>query len=390
MNHKEPIWTKQFISVFLTNMSVFVVFYGLVSILPLYAKDALSRTDEEAGLLMTIFLVSAIITRPFTGKLLDIVGKRKMLLISLFFYLLCTILYYFITPFEGLLALRFFQGIWFSVVTTAAGSIAADIVPATRRGAGLGYFVMSTNLAVVIGPFIALFVIQSFSYDALFILMSVLMIIGALVSLLIPKMESEGIGNRKKGFTWNDLFEKKAVPIALLAGLVAFSYASVLSYLSIYAKEKELLPYASLFFVFFAVVMLISRPFTGRIFDEKGPAYILIPGSLLFFFGLLILSFVNSPVQFLIAGAFIGLGYGALIPSMQTLAVQSTSHQRSGYATATFFTIFDTGLAIGSYILGIIAVHLGYRNVYLLSSVILLVVLVLFVLINLKNREIEK
>jgi len=170
MNHKvilkEPIWTKQFISVFLTNMSVFVVFYGLVSILPLYAKDALSRTDEEAGLLMTIFLVSAIITRPFTGKLLDIVGKRKMLLISLFFYLVCTVLYYFITPFEGLLALRFFQGIWFSIVTTAAGSIAADIVPATRRGAGLGYFVMSTNLAVVVGPFIALFVIQSFSYNA--------------------------------------------------------------------------------------------------------------------------------------------------------------------------------------------------------------------------------
>ena len=136
MNHKEPIWTKPFISVFLTNMSVFVVFYGLVSILPLYAKDALSRTDEEAGLLMTIFLVSAIITRPFTGKLLDIVGKRKMLLISLFFYLICTVLYYFITPFEGLLALRFFQGIWFSIVTTAAGSIAADIVPATRTRSG--------------------------------------------------------------------------------------------------------------------------------------------------------------------------------------------------------------------------------------------------------------
>ena len=229
---------------------------------------------------MTIFLVSAIITRPFTGKLLDIVGKRKMLLISLFFYLICTVLYYFITPFEGLLALRFFQGIWFSIVTTAAGSIAADIVPATRRGAGLGYFVMSTNLAVVVGPFIALFIIQSFSYDALFILMSVLMIIGALVSLLIPKVETEGIENRKKGFTWNDLFEKKAVPIALLAGLVAFSYASVLSYLSIYAQEKGLLPYASLFFVFFAAVMLITRPFTGRIFDEKGPAYILIPGSL--------------------------------------------------------------------------------------------------------------
>ncbi|HEX5565124.1 MAG TPA: MFS transporter [Sporosarcina sp.] len=387
MNTKEPIWTKPFISLFLTNLSVFIVFYGLVSTLPLYAKDALSRTDEEAGLLMTIFLVSAIIVRPFSGKLLDIVGKRKMLLISLFFYLICTILYYFITPFTGLLALRFFQGIWFSIVTTAAGSLAADIVPKTRRGAGLGYFVMSTNLAVVVGPFIALYIIQSFSYDALFILMSVLMIIGASVALLIPQVDIKGEEIKTKGFTWNDLFEKKAMPIAFLASLIAFSYASVLSYLSIYAQEKGLLPLASFFFVVFAAVMLITRPFTGRIFDEKGPAYILIPGFLLFFFGLFILSFMSSPALFLIAGAFVGLGYGALIPSMQTLAIQSTTHQRSGYATATFFTLFDSGLAVGSYVLGIIAVQMGYRNVYLLSSLLILAVLALYVLIIRKRHS---
>lgn len=387
MNYKEPIWTKPFISLFLTNLSVFIVFYGLVSTLPLYAKDALSRTDEEAGLLMTIFLISAIIVRPFTGKLLDVVGKRKMLLVSLFFYLICTTLYYFITPFGGLLALRFFQGVWFSIVTTAAGSLAADIVPATRRGAGLGYFVMSTNLAVVIGPFIALFVIQTYSYDALFILMSVLMIIGAVISLLIPKMAIAPVESKSKGFTWNDLFEKKALPIAFLASLIAFSYASVLSYLSIYAQEKGLLPLASFFFVVFAAVMLITRPFTGRIFDEKGPAYILIPGFLCFFFGLFILSFMNSAGLFLIAGAFVGLGYGALVPSMQTLAIQSTSHQRSGYATATFFTLFDSGLAVGSYVLGFIAVQMGYRNVYLLSALLVLAVLVLYGLIIRKRRS---
>lgn len=386
MNHKEPIWTKPFISLFFTNLSVFIVFYGLVSTLPLYAKDALSRTDEEAGLLMTIFLLSAIIVRPFTGKLLDLAGKRKMLWISLFFYLICTILYYFITPFEGLLALRFFQGVWFSIVTTAAGSLAADIVPVTRRGAGLGYFVMSTNLAVVIGPFVALFIIQSYSYDALFIMMSVLIIIGALAAVLIPDVKVEGTAVQSKRFTWNDLFEKKAMPIALLASLIAFSYASVLSYLSIYAQEKGLLPLASFFFVVFAAVMLISRPFTGKIFDEKGPAFILIPGFVLFFLGLLILAFMNSGGLFLLAGACVGLGYGALVPSLQTLAIQSTSHNRSGYATATFFTLFDTGLAIGSFVLGIVAVQLGYRNVYLLSSLLVLAVLA-FYLVTVRKRR---
>lgn len=235
---KEPIWTKSFISLFCTNFAVFTVFYGLVSTLPLYAKGILSRTDEEAGLLMTVFLLSAIIVRPFTGKVLDIVGKRKMLWISLLFYLICTVFYYFIQPFMGLLVLRFVQGIWFSIATTASGSLAADNVPVKRRGAGLGYYTMSTNLAVVLGPFIALFIIQSYSFDVLFIVMSVLMVVGVLTSLLIPAGNVPVNKSAKTKLALGDLFEKKAMPVAFLGSLIAFSYASVLSYLSIFAQEK--------------------------------------------------------------------------------------------------------------------------------------------------------
>ncbi|CAM3146452.1 MFS transporter [Filibacter tadaridae] len=387
MTTKEPIWTKAFISLFLTNLSVFIIFYGLVSTLPLYAKDVLSRTDEEAGLLMTIFLLSAIVVRPFTGKVLELVGKRKMLWIGLVFYLLCTILYYFIEPFQSLLILRFVQGIWFSIVTTAAGALAADNVPPTRRGAGLGYFVMSTNLAVVIGPFIALFIIQSYSFQTLFIVMSVLMVIGALASLTIPKDFVQVPALKKSKFSLNDLFEKKALPVAMLSSLIAFSYASVLSFLSIYAKEKNLLALASIFFVVYAVAMLVTRPFTGKVFDEKGPIFILIPGMIFFIIGLVLLAFMDTAWLFLVAGVFIGLGYGALVPCLQTLAIQSTSHERSGYATATFFTFFDFGIATGSYVLGLVAVYYGYQNVYLLSAALIVVVLLIYLFVGRKNKR---
>ena len=125
--------------------------------------------------------------------------------------------------------------------------------------------------------------------------------------------------------------------------------------------------------------MLATRPFTGRSFDEKGPKYIVIPGLVSFMIGLALLAFMNSPFLFLLSGAFIGLGYGAVVPSFQTLAIQSTKHERSGYATATFFTLFDTGLAIGSYILGLIATRLGYQNLYLFSIISLIIALVLFI-----------
>ncbi|MER2260555.1 MAG: MFS transporter [Psychrobacillus sp.] len=380
MTNKEPIWTKPFISLFSTNFSIFIIFYGLVTVLPLYATDVLERSDEDAGLLMTIFLISAIMMRPFTGKLLDLAGKRKMLWISLFLYLICTVMYYFIEPFSILLILRFVQGIWFSIATTASGSLAADNIPPSRRGAGLGYFTMSTNLAVVVGPFIALTIVQYFSYDTFFIAMSILLLIGALTALSIPPEKQPAVPPVRAKMTLNDLFEKKSLPIALIGSLVAFSYASILSYLSIYSQQKDLLYLTSSFFAVFAIVMLVSRPFTGRIFDEKGPRYIIIPGLVLFMFGLILLAFMDSPFIFLLSGAFIGLGYGAIVPSFQTLAIQSTTHERSGYATATFFTLFDTGIAIGSFILGIVASKLGYQGLYMLSSGIVGLTLIVFLM----------
>lgn len=377
---KERIWTKAFIGLFFTNSAVFIVFYGLVSALPLYAIGVLNRTDEDAGLLMSIFLLSAIFVRPFTGKILDVVGKRKMLWIGLLFYFICTVLYYFIEPFGALLGLRFVQGIWFSIITTAGVSIAADTVPKTRRGAGLGYFNMSTNLAVVFGPLIALYLIQSYSFDVLFIVMSALMFVGVLISVSAPADNVVAKSEIHQKLSIGDLFEKGALPVALLGSFIAFSYASVLSYLSIYAQEKDVLALASTFFLVFAAVMLLTRPYTGRFFDEKGPQYVLIPGFVFFIIGLILLAYMNSAPQFLIAGGFIGMGYGALVPSLQTLAVQSTKHERSGYATATFFTFFDLGIAVGSYVLGIVALHYGYQNVYLLSAFVVFLVFLIYLI----------
>ncbi|QPQ37571.1 MFS transporter [Lysinibacillus sp. JNUCC-52] len=375
------IWTKRFISLFVTNISVFFVFYGLVTTLPLYAIGELHQTDKEAGLLLSGFLLSAIIVRPFSGKLLDVFGKKKLLVIAIIGYFLCTILYLFIHPFGLLLALRFVQGIFFSIITTAAGSLAADIVPVSRKGAGLGYFTMSTNLAVVIGPFIGLLLIQYSSFNVLFIVMSICVLAGGILAVTIntedlPKPEHQG----KLTFKFNDLFERKALPVAAIASLVAFAYASVLSFLSVYAQQKDLMAVASFFYAVFAAAMLITRPYTGKLYDTKGPQFVIIPGIISFAIGLILLANVSGPALFLFSAVFVGFGYGAVTTSLQALAVQSTAHTRSGYATATYFTMFDLGIALGSYILGMVAVQVGYGSVYLTGAGVLAVVFIIYLL----------
>lgn len=388
--NKQPIWTKSFINISLSNFFIFIAFYGLIASLPIFVVDELHRTKADAGLIITIFLLSAIIVRPFSGRLLGDFGKKRILMISLIFFTLSSFLYLWIDQYALMLVLRFFQGIWFSIATTATGAIAADIVPIKRRGEGLGYFVMSTNLAVVFGPLISLTLLQVASFSTLFLVLALLLTAGLLFTAISKIDEGKTTATQdKKRLQLSDLIDQKALPVAFIGSLVAFAYSSVLSFISIYAKELNLLEAASFFFVVFAVVMLIARPFSGRLFDTKGANFVIYPALVLFLLGLVLLSVTQSTFTLLLAGAFIGLGYGTTVPSLQTMAIQATERNRSGHATATFFTLFDTGIAAGSYILGIISAQIGYEVLYFSTALFMIVVIGLYKFV-LNRREVAE
>ena len=128
----------------------------------------------------------------------------------------------FIHHFNVLLLLRFFQGISFSLATTVTGAIAADLVPAKRRGEGLGYFGMSMNLAVVAGPFLALTLHQYMAYNIIFLVFGVIMLVGWLCGMMVKNLQENAASPVKKSFSLSDLFEKKSMPISSVGILVSF------------------------------------------------------------------------------------------------------------------------------------------------------------------------
>lgn len=100
-----------------------------------------------------MFLISSVLCRPFTGKWLDDLGRKKILFISLSLFLAATVMYFGAQSLFLLLALRFLHGIGFGMATTATGTIVTDVAPAHRRGEALAYFGVFMSLPMVIGPF---------------------------------------------------------------------------------------------------------------------------------------------------------------------------------------------------------------------------------------------
>ncbi|MCG7337569.1 MFS transporter [Sporosarcina sp. ACRSM] len=389
-NSEEKIWTGPFFVALINNFFLFIVYYALLTILPVYILNDLNGTEGQAGLAMTIFMLSAIIVRPFSGKIIETFGKRKTLLISELFFCLSTILYFFIDSLSLLLALRLFHGIWFSIITTVLIAIVNDIIPERRKGAGLGYFAMSMNLAVVFGPFIGLTTLQLFSYKALIIGLATAVIIGYLFAFTLkvseyrPQLSIE----KRNRLSWHDFFEKKAIPIAIVGGLTSFAYASIMSFISVYAETRGVFEYVSLFFIAFAVAMMVVRPFTGQLYDTKGPHAVIYPSFLFFAVGLFLLSTMHTVSMLLIAGVLIGIGYGSIVPCFQALAIQSAQNHRSGHATSTFFTFFDTGMAAGAFMLGIVSAQWGYSALYILSGVIIILTIPVYWRLHNDKKEI--
>lgn len=390
---KSKLWTKDFISISLSNFFLFCTFYFLLVTMPVFSIQKFHSSTSQAGLMTTIFLISAIITRPFAGRWIEKTGYNKPLYTALFIFLISSFLYFLPKTMAGFLLLRFLHGIGFGMATTVVGAIVASFIPPSRRGEGMGYFIMSMNLAMVLGPFIGLTSIQQWGANSLFIISSVCAMAAFVTGLIvkIPKLEhKETASSPSRSFSFSSLFEASAVPISIAGGFFAIIYSSLLSFVSVYANEIHLMGVSSLFFVVYAVILVLSRPFTGRWFDRYGANVIIFPSIILFALGVFVLSQTHAAGSFLTSAGLIGLGWGTIFPIFQTIAIQNVLPQRKGVATATFLSIFDTGVGSGSFFVGLIAAQIGFRSFYLLGGFYVLFGVVLYYFLHTRRQSSRK
>ncbi|MGN7396625.1 MFS transporter [Peribacillus frigoritolerans] len=388
MNHKPKLWTKDFLIVSSVNFFLFLTFYVLMVTLTIYTMDNFNASQAQAGLASSIFVLGAVLVRPIAGKKIDKIGRRKMLLGSLVLFLIASIGYFLVNSLSLLLIDRFIQGFAFGLATTATGTIAADIIPNERRGEGTGYFAMSTNLAMAFGPFIGLLITQHFSYSIIFYAASLFAAFSLVASLFMNVPEGDkGGASPQKGFKISDYFEKRALPISIFIGFAGFTYSSILSYLTSFAKEMDLMDAASFFFVVFAVFLLASRPFTGRMFDVKGENAVIYPSLLLFAVGMVILSQSHHGITLLIAGALIGVGYGTFQSSCQAISIKEAPSNRMGLATSTFFTMYDFGIGVGPFLLGFLIPFTGFKGLFMGMSVFSFVLIGIYYLAHGKKAS---
>ncbi|MFT9816013.1 MFS transporter [Lysinibacillus sp. NPDC056185] len=379
---RQKLWTKDFLIVSLINFTITLIFYLLMVTIAGYAVEHFGASTSTAGLVSSIFIIGTLFGRLGTGRIIGDWGSKKTLFCGLLLFMLSTMSYFIATNLPLLMINRLVQGIALGVASTATGTIIAQILPPERRGEGIGYYSLSAILATAIGPFVGILLTQLFEdYRMIFAVDSVLAIVCFLMYFIVTVPDATKKAKEmaeKTGFKLSNFIEMRAVPIAFVALVIGFAYSGVMSFMTFYAKELNLVTAGSYFFIIYAIVILATRPFTGKLLDTRGANIVIYPCLVIFAIGMYAFSSATSSVVFLLAAACIGIGYGNFNSVAQAIAIKVTPNERLGLATSTYFILYDLGLGVGPYFLGFFVPTSGYSAIFFAMVFVILVSIVLY------------
>jgi MFS family permease len=368
------LWSKNFLLLLAGNVLIYQGILMLIPTFPVYIKQ-IGGNDLQASLPFALMSISALIMRSISGNAADKYGRRPLLILGLFLLIFFNCSFLYVSAIESILILRFFQGIGLGISSTILATIMSDIVPMQRRGEGTGYYSVSIVIATSLATIIGIELMKYYDFMVVLLVSTALTAVGMILALgiAIPpiKMLSKST-HKKSSLRWSDLFEKNALLPASLCFLHSIALGGIMSFIMLYGKEIGV-ENTWIYFIGHISMILISRPFAGKLFDQKGHAVVIVPGIVLMLIGLTWLSYAHSASSLFIASCFFGLGYGAAHPSLQAWAINRSPANRKGAANGTFLSSLDLGYAVGAVLLGSIATNTNYAMMYRISTLFLVV-----------------
>jgi MFS family permease len=301
----EPIWTGGYVALLAANLLLCFGFYMLPSTLPAYVTQ-LGGSSLEASLVIGLFSVMSLGSRIISGAIADRIDERPVILSGIVVIVATTAAFVW-APVTAILLLRSVQGIGWGFATAAIATAVYKTVPETRRGEGSGYYALTVIVAVSLTPLVAILLMTSYDFVVLLVVSaglssaSTLLLMAGVPPPPSPRSE-RGVG---RTISLMGAFEHGALLPSALCFLLSIPLCGVIAYMVLFGREQQL-PDVWVFFVGYALMILVTRPFIGRLFDRMGHAVIVLPGTLAMIAGLVALSVTQTTPMLVVSSLLYG------------------------------------------------------------------------------------
>lgn len=362
MDARPKLWNSNYLKVWIGNFLIHFSFTLIVPLLPLYLSETFGANKQTIGLCLAGYTIMALIIRPFSGYIVDNFPRKAVLLICYFFFFALFGGYLVAGSLTMFTIFRTLHGAPFGATTVAASTVAIDALPSERRTEGIGYYGLSNNLATVIGPIVAIYVLQAFSgnFQILFWLSFAISLSGLILeaTLRLPKRD---FVPEKAVISLDRFFLLKGWKEALTMLCFSFSYGIVATYVAIYGKEElGMSEGTGLFFSLLAIGLILSRLTGAHALRDNKVSRNATIGVLISVCGYCLFAALKSPAGYYGAALIIGLGNGHMYPAFQNMFINLASNSQRGTANSSILTSWDAGNGLGVLLGGLLSEHLGY------------------------------
>jgi predicted MFS family arabinose efflux permease len=348
-----------------------VAFYFMITALPVYLTSDLHFGKDQAGIIIAAYIFTAVIIRPFVGTFIDNYGRKTTYLVCLFLFSILFVMYGQVQQEYLLILVRIFHGFLWGILTTAGNTLVLDVLPAKKRGEGLGYYGLAFTISMAIGPLLSALILKEANYQILFIIAASVAFLGSaiLLGFKFPNHEKKRttIKEGLRGFT-----SPVAIPIAILTLLLMMPYGAILNFIAIYCKQIGI-GSTAIFFLSLAIGLTISRILAGKEFDQKGPNRLLKIAFIFIFISFPILISFDSLITLVLSSLFIGVGFGISFPVFQLMLNNVLPFSLRSTANSLFLTAIDVGIGLGVVTMGFLTQNVNIKvafGVWSLSAVI--------------------
>jgi len=362
---KEKLWNSNYCKTMVGNFMLFFSFYILTPLLPIYLDIQFAADKDVMGLVLSGYVVAALLVRPFSGFIVDTFDRKKVLMLCFFTFFILFSGYIGAGTLLLFAIVRTLHGLPFGAVTVANSTMAIDVLPSSRRNEGIGFYGLSNNLAMAFAPSVGIWIYHATgNFQLLFWIALVTALFGFITvstiktSPRVPKKEKQPISFDRFFLTRGWLLAVNIMCFSICWGIMS-------NYVAIYGAEVlDITDGTGLFFMILSAGLFLSRIQGSKALAKGKIIENAALGVILSLVGYTLFASVEQPWAYYLSAAFIGVGNGHMYPAFLNMFIKLARNDQRGTANSSILTAWDLGMGLGIVAGGFLLEYISYSAAF--------------------------
>jgi MFS family permease len=362
---KPRLITPPFLLIAFSALAYFTADGVLLPAVPRYVEGPLGGDDVAVGISVAAFALTALVFRPWAGRLGDRRGRRLLMTVGGASVAVSVVGYLLASSVPTLILFRLLSGFGEAFFFTGAASAINDLAPESRRGEAVSFFSLALYVGIGVGPLIGEALIAEAGFPVTWLVAAGCAGLAAVLTLGVPETRPER--------TAEDGSVRLLHPAAIRPGTAlltsVWGMSGFFAFVPLYALDIGLHGSRFVFLTYSAIVVAI-RLFGARIPDLIGPVVASRSSLAASTVGLAVVAVWRTPVGLFAGVSIFAVGSALAFPALMMLALRGTPASQRGAIIGTFTAFVDLGFGIGPATLGVVSEAFGYRGLFLTASAV--------------------